>query len=130
MSATYEREIFVFGSNTAGIHGAGAARFAVKNHGAIYGQGFGLQGNSYAIPTKDDKIKTLPLDVIAKYVDEFIFYASYHFDWKFKVTAIGTGLAGYTAQQIAPMFRYAPINCVLPETFVRVIHTEHLTWRS
>lgn len=67
--------IFVFGSNLAGRHGKGAALFARRNHGAIYGQGVGRQGNSYAIPTKDAKLRTLPLVTIHEHVGDFIVYA-------------------------------------------------------
>lgn len=109
------REIFVFGSNEAGRHGKGAALAAVRQHGAVYGQGRGIQGNSYAIPTKDWQIKTLPLATIAIYVDEFLFYAFRHPELTFNVTRIGCGLAGYQDSDIAPMFKDAPINCNLPE---------------
>lgn len=107
--------IFVFGSNEAGRHGAGAALYAVQNHGAIYGVGFGMQGNSFGIPTKDKNIRTLPLEKIKEYVDKFIAYAKMHPDKHFQVTRIGCGLAGYTDSQIAPMFKGAPYNCHLPE---------------
>lgn len=106
--------VFVFGSNLAGRHGKGAALYARQHHGAIYGQGVGRQGNSYAIPTKDERLRTLPLDVIAKHVADFICYADTHRASVFDVTAIGTGLAGYTHEQIAPMFAGAPHNCNLP----------------
>lgn len=107
--------IFVFGSNLAGIHGAGAALHARKHCGAIYGQGIGLQGNSYGIPTKDLRIRTLPLHDIDHYVDNFIDFAIGHPEMTFQVTRIGCGLAGYTDSDIAPMFKYAPSNCLLPE---------------
>lgn len=109
-----KREIFVFGSNLAGRHGKGAALTAYKSYGAIYGQGIGLQGDSYAIPTKDEKINTLPLSKIKKYVEQFIKFAKLNPDLRFKVTAIGTGLAGYDEADIAPMFINAPDNCILP----------------
>ena len=98
------REIFVFGSNLAGIHGAGAARYARENHGAIMGQGIGLQGSSYGIPTKDKQIRTLPLRDIQEYVNAFILYANAVPNLRFNVTRIGCGLAGYTDAQIAPLF--------------------------
>lgn len=113
-------QIFVFGSNLAGRHGKGAALFARKNHGAIYGQAMGLQGNSYGIPTKDEHIRTLPLDFINVYVTEFIVFAKKHREHIFNVTRIGCGLAGYTDQQIAPMFRNAPANCVLPDQWEEI----------
>lgn len=108
-------EIFVFGSNLAGRHGKGAALFARQNHGAIYGRGEGLQGQSYGIPTKDRQIKTLPLTEIDRYVDRFINFAIAHPELTFNVTRIGCGLAGYTDALIAPLFKHAPINCNLPE---------------
>lgn len=107
--------IFVFGSNLAGRHGKGAALHARVNHGATYGQGVGRQGNSYAIPTKDAHLRTLPLEVIHDHVRDFIEYASVHASEVFHVTAIGTGLAGYKHEQIAPMFAGAPPNCKLPD---------------
>ena len=110
-------EIFVFGSNLSGRHGKGAALFARQYHGAIYGQGVGLQGNSYAIPTKDEKLNTLPLHTISKYVMEFLNFAEKNPNLKFIVTPIGCGLAGYVPEQIAPMFRNIPQNVELPEEF-------------
>ena len=110
--------IFVFGSNLAGRHGKGAALFARQNHGAIYGQGVGRQGNSYAIPTKDAKLRTLPLVTIHEHVGDFIVYAWQHPELTFKLTPIGCGLAGYEPRQIAPMFEGAPDNVLLPSEFV------------
>lgn len=107
--------VFVFGSNLAGRHGKGAALFARQNRGAIYGQGSGLQGDSYAIPTKDEYLKTLPLAKIKVFVNAFIVFAERHPEMEFEVTRIGCGLAGYTDNQIAPMFQGAPSNCFLPE---------------
>ena len=107
--------IFVFGSNLAGRHGKGAAKTAREIHGAIYGQGVGRQGNSYAIPTKDTNIQTLPLSTIRSYVNEFIEYASRHPEDQFYVTRVGCGLAGYKEEHISPFFRDAPDNCELPE---------------
>jgi len=107
--------IFVFGSNVAGRHGKGAAKTAVEEHGAIYGRGTGPQGNSYAIPTKGSDLRTLPLDIIKLYVDQFTEYAHNHPELQFQVTRIGCGLAGYKDQDIAPMFSDAPENCQLPD---------------
>jgi len=104
-------EIFVFGSNLAGRHGKGAALFALQNHGAIYGQGIGHQGNSYAIPTKDHQLKTLPVSEIKTYVNQFIRYARKNPQLQFNVTRIGCGLAGYTDSDIAPLFKNSPPNC-------------------
>lgn len=107
--------IFVFGSNLAGRHGKGAALFARQNRGAIYGQGKGLQGQSYAIPTKDKNISTLPLTEISIYVSEFVIFAQSRPDLEFEVTKIGCGLAGYSEAQIAPLFINVPKNVFLPE---------------
>jgi hypothetical protein len=107
--------IFVFGSNMAGRHGAGAALHAYEHHGAIYRAPSGRQGNSYAIPTKDGALRTLPLDQVQAFVNDFIAYAQKNPDLKFFVTRIGCGLAGYTDSDIAPMFKDAPPNCQLPD---------------
>jgi hypothetical protein len=109
--------IFVFGSNLAGRHGAGAAKFAVQHHGAIYGQGWGLQGNSFAIPTKDANINTLPLDTIRLYVEKFKMFAEDNPELTFQLTPIGCGLAGYTYEDIGPMFKNSPPNIVIPKEF-------------
>ena len=106
--------VFVFGSNLVGRHGAGAAKFAVQNCGACYGVGYGLRGNSFALPTKDEHIRTLQLDTIRTYVDHFLSSFAKDSHLTFFVTAIGTGLAGYSHEEIAPMFKDAPDNCVLP----------------
>ena len=111
--------IFVFGSNEAGRHGAGAALAARKHHGAIYGRGYGRQGNSYAIPTKDFDLRTLPLSTIRVYVQEFLDYAAAHPELSFYITRIGCGLAGYQDSDIAPMFATAPENCALPKKWKR-----------
>ena len=105
------KSIFVFGSNLRGVHGAGAAAYALKHHGAMWGVGEGIQGQSYGIPTKDITIRTLPLSSIKEYVQDFIAYAEAYPELDFKVTRIGCGLAGYTDEQIAPMFQHAPSNC-------------------
>lgn len=115
--ASGSKPIFVFGSNLAGRHGKGAARDALVHHGAVYWQGVGLQGSSYAIPTKDFVLKTLPLSEIKQHVDTFLAFARAHPEMTFNVTAIGTGLAGYEVKDIAPMFANAPGNCVLNDRF-------------
>lgn len=107
-------QVFVFGSNLAGIHGAGAARAAMDQYGAIIGQGIGLVGRSYALPTKDQRIETLPIDVVERYVAEFKQFAIANPDKKFFITRVGCGLAGFTDSQIAPMFRGCPTNCDMP----------------
>ena len=106
--------VFVFGSNLAGRHGKGAALWARLHRGAIYGQGTGLQGNSYAIPSKDDQLRTLPLAVIARYIDTFLAFARSRPDLTFQLTPIGCGLAGYHREQIEPMFASPPTNILWP----------------
>ena len=108
-------DIFVFGSNLAGRHGKGAALYAKQVCGAIYGQGIGLQGNSYAIPTKDENIQSLPLDEIRKHVQEFKEFAIKNPGLTFRVTRIGCGLAGYDDVDISPMFKGSPSNVILPD---------------
>ena len=97
-----ENEIFVFGSNLAGMHGGGAARIAHLHFGAVMGQGVGLQGQSYAIPTMQGGVET-----IRPYVDRFIAYAKRHPEKHFLVTPIGCGIAGFEAEDIAPLFERA-----------------------
>ncbi len=113
--ASLMTEIFVFGSNLAGRHGKGAALDAARYHGAKRGVGQGRTGNAYAIPTKDAQLRVLPLKAIEAHVHSFLAYARRESGLQFKVTAIGTGLAGYSHEQIAPMFKDAPANCVLPD---------------
>jgi hypothetical protein len=104
--------IFVFGSNLAGRHGAGAALTALRYHGAKEGRGIGLYGTSYAIPTKDFALKVLPLPVIEGHIGDFKAYAAAHQQWGFQITRVGCGLAGFTDEQIAPLFLGAQeTNC-------------------
>lgn len=110
-------EIFVFGSNLAGRHGKGAALAAVREHGAIYGVAVGLQGRSYAIPTKGRKLQALPLDLIEGYVRGFLNFARLFPNLTFRLTPIGCGLAGYKPDQIGPMFKGAPANVIIPPEF-------------
>jgi hypothetical protein len=107
--------VFVFGSNLAGIHGAGAAAVARSRFGARLGEGIGRTGDAYAIPTKDNNLLVLPLDFILPEVSRFVAYATEHPLLRFFVTRIGCGLAGYRDQDIAPMFLGAPGNCDFPE---------------
>ena len=102
-----QQEILVFGSNLSGIHGAGAARYALQHHGAIMGQGMGLQGSSYALPTKGVKISFMPLEDIARHVMAFINFTKIRPDLTFRVTRVGCGLAGFKDEEIAPLFRDA-----------------------
>ena len=105
-------EIFVFGSNLIGVHGAGAAKVALEKYGAQWSRGFGLVGQSYAIPTKDKLIDTHSLEVIDAFVLEFKAdtWDSRLADKRWFVTRVGCGLAGYRDEQIAPMFKGAR-NC-------------------
>jgi len=103
-------EVFTFGSNEKGVHGAGAAFAAYRDHGAIYGQGEGLQGQSYAIPTKDGALVSRTLDKIRASVETFKSFAAAHPEMTFRVTRIGCGLAGFRDTDIAPMFKGSPVN--------------------
>lgn len=107
-------KIFVFGSNLQGIHGAGAAKWAKLKFGAIQGQGEGRHGDSYAIPTKITPWQRMSLEQIKPHVETFLAYAEANPDLTFVVTRVGCGLAGYTDNDIAPMFSLAPANCWLP----------------
>lgn len=107
--------IFVFGSNLAGIHGAGAAQAARLYYGAVSGLGIGPQGRSYAIPTKDEKFKCLSLDIIRHYVEGFVKYTKSHPELEFFVTRVGCGLAGNLDEDIAPMFKECGDNCSFAE---------------
>lgn len=99
-----ENEIFVFGSNLGGRHGAGAARLALR-WGAVMGNPSGIQGMTYAIPTKSANIRrTLSIDEIKPYADEFIKYANEHPERTFLLTDVGCGLAGLDPEEIAPLF--------------------------
>ncbi|MBQ8760495.1 MAG: hypothetical protein IJZ06_03625 [Bacteroidales bacterium] len=110
-----ENEIFVFGSNLQGMHGGGAARIAYERFGAIWGQGVGLQGQSYGIPTMHGGV-----DAIKPYVDEFIEFAKSHPEMIFLVTRIGCGIAGFRDEEIAPLFKKAIEleNVYLPKSFL------------
>lgn len=108
-------EVFVFGSNLGGRHLAGAAKVALKRFGAVLGKGYGLQGNSFAIPTKDRRIQTLPLNIIEQYVDMFKEFAQENTQLTFYVTKIGTGLASLPDESMARLFLGSPKNCIFDE---------------
>ena len=114
-------EIFVFGSNLAGMHGGGAAWVAHMKFGAEWGVGVGLTGQSYAIPTMQGGVET-----IAPYVDDFIVFAAEHPDLTFLVTPIGCGIAGFAPEEIAPLFAKAldAPNVLLPRVFVDILNKE------
>lgn len=120
--------IFVFGSNEAGRHGAGAARHARVNHGAVYNVGFGLHNNSFAIPTKDLRVQTLELSAIEDYVAMFITFAKRNEHLAFQVTRIGCGLAGLKDEEIAPMFKDAPINCAFDDKWMPYLGVQYNYW--
>lgn len=109
-----EDSVFVFGSNLKGIHGAGAARAARELYGAEVGIGEGPTGRAYALPTKRTPYMTLSLEEIAVYVERFLVWARANPGTLFVVTRVGCGRAGYTDEQIAPLFKDAPSNCSLP----------------
>lgn len=113
-------EVFVFGSNLAGTHGGGAARIAYERFGAVWGQGIGMQGQSYAIPTMQGGV-----DTIKSYVDEFINFARQHRELTFLVTRIGCGIAGFRDDEIAPLFKDALYdkNIILPFEFVSFLES-------
>lgn len=113
-----EDEIFVFGSNLAGMHGGGAAATAHRCFGAVWGKGVGLYGQSYAIPTMQGGVET-----IKPFVDEFVGFAKSHPELRFLVTKIGCGIAGFREEQIAPLFVEAidVKNIILPRDFVEII---------
>lgn len=113
-----EDEVFVFGSNLEGMHGGGAARTAYQRFGAVWGEGVGHHGQSYAIPTMHGGVEQ-----IRPYVDEFVEYARANAHLRFLVTRIGCGIAGFRDEQIAPLFSEA-LNCsniILPREFVEAI---------
>lgn len=111
-------QIFVFGSNLRGAHAGGAARYALDHFGAIWGQGVGLQGQSYAIPTMQG-----PVSTIKPYVEEFLSFAIQHPEYEFLVTPIGCGIAGFKESEIAPLFKDAANmeNVRLPKSFIDFI---------
>lgn len=114
-------EMFVFGSNLSGIHGAGAARAALKNYGAVWGVGFGptglenASGCSFAIPTKNWVIESMALDDIRVFVKQFVAYTYVSSKLEYFVTRVGCGLAGWKDSDIAPMFKGCNTNCNFPE---------------
>jgi len=104
-------EVFVFGSNAAGLHAAGAAALAHERFGAVWGQGHGLHGQSYAINSMSG------LSVLQHEARRFVDFAAEHPELRFLVTEIGCGIAGYTPTEVAPFFAGVGANVVLPERF-------------
>lgn len=108
-------EVFVFGSNADGSHGAGAALTAYEQFGAVWGQGHGLQGRSYGIDTMSG------WDAMAADARDFLAFAREHPELTFLLTPVGTGIAGWAAADVAPLFADAPDNVLLPEAFAAVL---------
>lgn len=121
ITALQPNEIFVFGSNLQGYHGGGAARLAMDKWGAVWGQGVGLQGRTYAIPTMQGGT-----DTIRPYVDQFIKFAQNDPERTYLVTEIGCGIAGFRPEEIAPLFRNAVNvpNVWLPQKFWEILQAE------
>lgn len=120
IASLQNNEIFVFGSNLDGLHGGGAARVAYQKFGAQWGKGVGIQGKSYGIPTMHGGV-----EVIKPYVEDFIEFALSHKEYTFLVTRIGCGIAGFSANEIAPLFAKAinAENILLPMDFVQVLES-------
>ncbi len=108
-------EVFVFGSNANGLHGGGAARIAHERFGAVWGEGHGHHGQSYAIDTMSG------LEVLATEARTFVAYAGKHPELTFLLTPVGCGIAGYSPEQVAPLFASLPENVTVPETFKRYL---------
>lgn len=122
-------QIFVFGSNLAGRHGAGSALVAKNKHGAKNGIGWGRTGNAYALPTKDENLLPLLPSVIARYVRVFLLYAENHPEIDFEIVKVGCGLAGYNESVMMPMFIGAPKNCNLPGDWRRQLENKR-DWKN
>ena len=124
--------VFVFGSNEKGIHGGGAARVAREKHGAVLHQGFGPQGNSFGIPTcslpTGEPNHEISIAKVKAYVFMFLTYAAMNPDVNFQVTQVGCGLAGWTKEQIAPMFMNAPDNCSFDTDWKPILGDDRKYW--
>lgn len=116
--------VFVFGSNLSGIHGAGAARVAFELFGAKLKEGVGLYGRSYAIPTKDHRIKKMRLSAIKPHIQNFVEFANRRPDLEFFITRVGCGLAGYKDSDIAPLFKGLGSNCSISHEWKKYIGEE------
>ncbi len=110
--------MFVFGSNASGMHGGGAARIAQERFGAVWGEGHGLHGQSYAIDTMSG------MSVMAEEAATFLAFAAAHPELEFLVTEIGCGIAGFTPEQVAPLLRGAGDNVLLPARFAAVLDAD------
>jgi hypothetical protein len=133
MTASNPFDIFVFGSNLKGEHAGGAARYAAEHYAASAGVAFGLTGRAYAIPTVyAPGPHPLPLEVIARCVGIFLDDARRYDNLRYGVTAIGTGVAGYTQEQIAPLFIGASDlpNVLLPRPWHQIVYLGHKPMRE
>ncbi len=104
-------DVFVFGSNAGGLHGGGAARIAHERFGAVWGEGRGHHGQTYAIDTMSG------LETLAREAGDFVAYAAAHPELRFLLTPVGCGIAGYTPEQVAPLFAGIPANVTVPASF-------------
>jgi len=123
--------IFVFGSNELGIHGRGAAKAALDLHGAVMHQGFGPQGNSFAIATCSQPAygnHAITEEKLNFYIECFLYYASIYKHERFQVTRIGCGLAGWSDYIVAPKFKVAPANCLFDTRWMEYIGEDHGYW--
>lgn len=122
------KRVFVFGSNTAGIMGAGAAKYAYEKKGAQWGKSYGQYGDSFAIPTKDRDIETLSLEVIEYFIHGFLAFAYTHPKLNFQVTAIGCGQIGLEQCTIAKYFTNAPSNCLFDQRWQKYLGDDYVYW--
>jgi hypothetical protein len=118
--------VFTFGSDLAGRHGNGTALTAQRHYGASRDVPAGFSGQSYAIPTKDENLQTLPLDLVVRHIQVFVQYAIENPDKAFQVTRIGCGLAGYRDEDIAPHFFDAPANVLLPRRWEQIFRPDNV----
>jgi len=125
-----EQMIFVFGSNLSGIHGAGAARYARLERGAVVGVGEGITGQCYALPTKGFKLQEMTIQEVQTSVETFLQYAYDHPEIEFQVTQVGCGLGGFSRDDIAPMFEYAPENCYFDRMWKNYLPSAAKFWGS
>lgn len=126
------KRIFVFGSNKLGIHGAGAAKFALLNRGAYSGIGEGMSGDSYALPTKFDPWSRMNLNDVHKSINKFLAYAFEHHMVDFQITQVGCGLGGFTKKQIAPLFAEHTVllNCYFDKAWQEFLPAKTRFWGS
>ena len=120
--------VFVFGSNLSGYHGSGSAKYALDHCGAIMYRGEGLQGDSYALPTVGKNIRKMSFVRVKKYIDNFLEYAKAHPEFEFKVTQVGCKRAGFTVEQIAPLFASASDNCYFDTAWKDILGDTKKYW--